>query len=112
MNNIPMEATVGLIKLRDQRIHISTLMLLSIVDRLTIKKADDWAYIGEVEALYLEVHREYKTRSSSGYTYAGIATMLRKMHSKLGLLNYQKDGRFVKYRLSAGGRNMLDNLTL
>lgn len=115
--NIPMEATVALINLRDSRMHISGLMLLSIVDRICLRGDSGKAYIGEVEALYREHHVKGKTfKAINGqplldYTYNGISHMLRTLY-KRNLLNRSSDGRYAMYSLSSKGRKVLDNLTL
>lgn len=104
------EVIRGLIKTRDQRIHVSAVMLLSIVDRLTTqKKGSDLAYIGECEAMY----RTYRVNSKDAmnYTYSGIATMLRNM-AKRDLLVRRQDGQYVGYYVSRDGLRILDELTM
>ncbi|CAL9960535.1 hypothetical protein VPHD518_0055 [Vibrio phage D518] len=104
---------IGLVRMRDAKIHMSSFMLLRIVDDLQVKTKS--AYIGEIHGHYqtarspIKMIRKIGGTKCADYTYGGVASQLRKLYNQ-GLLRRGKDGQFVNYSLTKKGVDLLDSL--
>lgn len=103
----------AIVRMRDSRIHMSSFMLLSIVDMLQNKSQS--AYIGEIHGYYQTAHatkREavrFGAKGPIGYTYNGVSSQLRVLR-KRGLVVAKRDGRYMNYSLSNKGIALLDSV--
>lgn len=104
---------VGLVRMRDAKIHMSSFMLLRIVDDLQLNTKS--AYIGEIHGHYqsarspVKMIRKIGGNKCADYTYSGVSSQLRKLYNQ-GLLRRGKDGQFVNYSLTKKGVDLLDSL--
>lgn len=87
----------NIISLRDQKIHISGVMLMCIISRLN--KRTKSAYIAEIEAYYNE---ERNKKHKAKYTTSGIYAQLRVLRSR-GYVRVEQDGRYLNYKLTMKG---------
>lgn len=103
----------AIVRMRDSRIHMSSFMLLSIVDMLQNKSQS--AYIGEIHGYYQTAHatkaeaKKFGTDKPIGYTYNGVASQLRTLRDR-GLVRFKRDGRYINYSLSKKGIALLDSV--
>lgn len=82
-----------LINLRANKIHTSSLVLLSIVQDLTNKSKT--AFIGEITATYSK-------HDPDNYSYGGVYSMLERLRDR-GLLLMEKIDGYNSYTLSTKG---------
>lgn len=108
LNTHASEATRGLIAVRGENLHISSVMLMAIVDDVSrFKTSKGVAYIGEVEAMYLSNRK----KGDKDYSYGGICQMLRKLYRR-GYLIRHVDGHYTAYSLSKKGLKAIDSLAI
>lgn len=81
-----------LIAMRNSGIHISTVMLVHIVNH--VKTQTGSAYVGEIHAYYEQISKT--VAGNRGYSVQGMYTMLRKLVER-GYLESAKDSRFNTY---------------
>ena len=95
----------GMIAARDHKYHISTLMLLRIVDHLSTSQEP--ATIGEILGYYKANRKDQS--GAIDYTYGGVCSMLRKM-KQIGLLVSDRNQKRLRYRPSRRGIEILDSM--
>lgn len=88
----------NIITLRDQKVHISGVMLMCIIHRL--QKRTNSAYLGEVATYYRQERNE---RFGKGYTDGGIYAQLNTLVNR-GMVKISKHGRCNNYDLTAKGK--------
>ena len=89
-----------LIALRAQRVHISAIVLMNIIQALNDNTKS--AYIGEISA-------HYSKYDPDNYTYEGIYSMLRTLVKKEYVIMDKEDG-FNKYSLSTIGFDLVHKM--
>jgi DNA-binding PadR family transcriptional regulator len=87
----------NLISLRDQKVHISGVMLMCIISRL-IKRTKS-AYIAEIEAYYNE---ERNKRHTYKYKKSGIYAQLKRLRER-GYVKVERHGNSLCYKLTRKG---------
>lgn len=87
-----------IVTMRNNKIHLSTVMLIQIVHHLVTTSKS--AYLGEISAYYLEVSR--KADSAICYTESGIRAHLRSMEEK-GYISIKRDGLYNNYSVTLKG---------
>ncbi|UOX40252.1 hypothetical protein [Vibrio phage PhiImVa-1] len=87
----------NLISLRDQKVHISGVMLMCIISRLN--KRTKSAYIAEIEAYYNE---ERCKRHAYKYKTKGIYAQLLSLR-KRGYVRVERHGNCLCYKLTMKG---------
>lgn len=86
------------VALRNNRVHMSSIMLVHIVSHLN--KRTGSAYLGEIKAYYDQLSTKYPAKI--GYTETGIRTHLKTLKDK-GFLKVTKDGMFNRYECTIKG---------
>ena len=99
-------ALQGLISLRDHKTHMSSLMLLHIVNHIEVA-GKGAVSIDEVDAYYHA--RRVASPGIIDYSRGGIASMLHVMEKRNMLLG-SRDGRYKMYSVSPLGNHLLDSI--
>lgn len=96
----------GTIAVRDGGIHISSIMLMQIIDHIEVYTSED-PYTGVIVGFY-KLHRKGAVHSAD-YTYGGISSMLRALRRR-GFIKSYRHGIRVRHELAQKGMLVLDNL--
>lgn len=87
-----------LVALRNNKVHVSSVMLVHIIRKLTSQTGS--AYFGEIEAYYRELTIKYPHKIE--YTSGGMRAHLRVLKER-GFVKISKDGIYNKYRVTLKG---------
>lgn len=97
----------AIMELRDNRIHISSVMLMGIIDQLQAKHSS--AYIAEIHAYYMSERTKDRTSDMVNYTEGGIYSMLSRLADRK-FVYIDKHGAFNSYSLTVKGAKVVSDM--
>lgn len=89
-----------IVSMRNNRVHISSIMLIQIINK--IKSKTGTAYLGEIYAYYLAESKKKNCTGIISYTEAGIRAHLKTLENKEYIL-ITREGMFNKYQVTLKG---------